>query len=202
MSGLTASLRFPGQLNGDLRKLGVNLTPYPRLHFFVVSQAPLLSSQRDTHVKLTVQELRDEALNAKNYYCNLDKKSGKFLTCSLLFRGYKEHLSSFEVDQQIAAIKYDYKYFNQFVNWIPNSFKYSIINVPGQGIDGKSGEIKNIKISSTFAGNHTGIKDTYNKFLKKYKTLIKKKAFLVCITDIYFIQMFTNNIYTTIIAYT
>eukprot|EP00494_Astrolonche_serrata_P002516 UN02522 len=31
--GITASLRFPGKLNGDLRKLGVNLVPFPRLHF-------------------------------------------------------------------------------------------------------------------------------------------------------------------------
>jgi tubulin beta len=36
MSGVTASLRFPGQLNSDLRKLGVNLIPFPRLHFLMV----------------------------------------------------------------------------------------------------------------------------------------------------------------------
>merc|ERR1711978_802160 len=35
--GCTASLRFSGQLNGDLRKLGVNLIPFPRLHFFNIS---------------------------------------------------------------------------------------------------------------------------------------------------------------------
>merc|ERR1711997_1064236 len=34
--GVTASIRFPGLLNGDLRKLGVNLVPFPRLHFFLV----------------------------------------------------------------------------------------------------------------------------------------------------------------------
>ena len=30
MSGITTSLRFPGQLNADLRKLAVNLVPFPR----------------------------------------------------------------------------------------------------------------------------------------------------------------------------
>lgn len=34
-------MRFPGQLNADLRKLSVNLTPFPRLHFFTVGIAPL-----------------------------------------------------------------------------------------------------------------------------------------------------------------
>ena len=41
MSGITCSLRFPGQLNSDLRKLAVNLIPFPRLHFFLVGFAPL-----------------------------------------------------------------------------------------------------------------------------------------------------------------
>ncbi|KAL4719181.1 hypothetical protein ACJJTC_002994 [Scirpophaga incertulas] len=34
MSGVTTCLRFPGQLNADLRKLAVNMVPFPRLHFF------------------------------------------------------------------------------------------------------------------------------------------------------------------------
>ncbi|KAF3451230.1 hypothetical protein FNV43_RR07325 [Rhamnella rubrinervis] len=37
MSGVTCCLRFPGQLNSDLRKLAVNLIPFPRLHFFMMS---------------------------------------------------------------------------------------------------------------------------------------------------------------------
>merc|ERR1712083_409698 len=55
--GVTSSLRFPGKLNGDLRKLGVNLVPFPRLHSFLVSQAPLLSNENKSKVRLNVQEL-------------------------------------------------------------------------------------------------------------------------------------------------
>ena len=40
MSGVTCCLRFPGQLNADLRKLAVNLIPFPRLHFFMVRYLP------------------------------------------------------------------------------------------------------------------------------------------------------------------
>jgi hypothetical protein len=43
MSGVTCSLRFPGQLNSDLRKLAVNLVPFPRLHFFMIGFTPLTS---------------------------------------------------------------------------------------------------------------------------------------------------------------
>merc|ERR1712110_688719 len=41
MSGATSCLRFPGQLNSDLRKLAVNMIPFPRLHFFMVGFVPL-----------------------------------------------------------------------------------------------------------------------------------------------------------------
>lgn len=33
MSGVTTCLRFPGQLNADLRKLAVNMVPFPRWVF-------------------------------------------------------------------------------------------------------------------------------------------------------------------------
>ena len=43
ISGVTACMRFPGQLNADLRKMAVNLIPFPRLHFFMVGFSPLTS---------------------------------------------------------------------------------------------------------------------------------------------------------------
>merc|ERR550519_1521661 len=57
MAGVTCSLRFPGKLNGDLRKLGVNLVPFPRLHFFLVSQAPLASKENTGYQLVNVQEV-------------------------------------------------------------------------------------------------------------------------------------------------
>merc|ERR1719464_2628613 len=81
MSGITSSLRFPGQLNGDLRKMGVNLVPFPRLHFFVVSQAPLLSENRSSdYTKLSIQELTSNTLDSSSYYVNINPDDGKFLT--------------------------------------------------------------------------------------------------------------------------
>jgi len=53
MSGITCSLRFPGQLNADLRKLAVNLIPFPRLHFFLVGFAPLTAPHHKDYSKLS-----------------------------------------------------------------------------------------------------------------------------------------------------
>merc|ERR1712176_315187 len=55
--GITASLRWPGNLNGDLRKLGVNLVPFPRLHFFLISQSPLNDPKASQRVNLNVKEI-------------------------------------------------------------------------------------------------------------------------------------------------
>merc|ERR1719218_274465 len=61
--GITCSLRFPGKLNGDLRKLGVNLIPFPRLHFFLISQAPLASKDNQGYARLSVKELTAQAVS-------------------------------------------------------------------------------------------------------------------------------------------
>ncbi|KAK2116138.1 Tubulin beta-8 chain [Saguinus oedipus] len=44
MSGVTMCLCFPGQLNANLRKLAVNMVPFPWLHFFMPGFAPLTSN--------------------------------------------------------------------------------------------------------------------------------------------------------------
>ena len=60
MSGVTCCLRFPGQLNCDLRKIAVNLVPFPRLHFFMTGFAPLTSRGSQQYRALTVPELTQQ----------------------------------------------------------------------------------------------------------------------------------------------
>ena len=49
-----------GQLNADLRKLAVNLIPFPRLHFFMVGFAPLTSRGSQQYRALSVPELTQQ----------------------------------------------------------------------------------------------------------------------------------------------
>merc|ERR550517_2139386 len=60
MTGVTTSLRFPGQLNADLRKLAVNMVPFPRLHFFMPGFAPLCARGSQQYRALTVPELTQQ----------------------------------------------------------------------------------------------------------------------------------------------
>ena len=65
MSGVTTCLRFPGQLNADLRKLAVNMVPFPRLHFFMPGFAPLTARGSQQYRALTVPELTQQLFDAK-----------------------------------------------------------------------------------------------------------------------------------------
>merc|ERR1712027_93285 len=100
--GITASLRFPGKLNGDLRKLGVNLVPFPRLHFFLVSQAPLFKKGTGSKVRLNVKELTSQAYSARNFYSNVKPDDGKYLAASFVYRGA---MSTQDVDNNIEKLQ-------------------------------------------------------------------------------------------------
>lgn len=84
MSGVTTCLRFPGQLNSDLRKLAVNLVPFPRLHFFTVGFAPLTSRGTQSFHASNVLELAQQIFDPKNMMSASDFRNGRFLTCSTI----------------------------------------------------------------------------------------------------------------------
>ncbi len=137
MSGVTCCLRFPGQLNADLRKLAVNLIPFPRLHFFMVGFTPLTSRGSQQYRALSVPELTQQMWDAKNMMCAADPRHGRYLTASALFRG---RMSSKEVDEQMLNVQN--KNSSYFVEWIPNNVKSSICDIPPKGL----------KMSATFLG--------------------------------------------------
>merc|ERR1719242_124048 len=100
--GCTASLRFAGQLNGDLRKLGVNLIPFPRLHFYNIAQAPILSPKNSGYTKPFIQELTKQVWSGKQFFSNVPIEDGK-----------------------VQAAKSE-----DFVEWIPNNVKSAVCDVP------------------------------------------------------------------------
>ena len=84
MSGVTTCLRFPGQLNSDLRKLAVNMVPFPRLHFFMVGFAPLTSGNSNAFRAVSVPELTQQMFDPKNMMAASDFRNGRYLTCSAI----------------------------------------------------------------------------------------------------------------------
>ncbi|OVA01978.1 beta-tubulin [Macleaya cordata] len=125
MSGVTCCLRFPGQLNSDLRKLAVNLIPFPRLHFFMVGFAPFTSHGSQQYKALTVPELTQQMWDSQNMMCAADLRHGRYLTASAMFRG---KMSTKEVDEQMINVQN--KNSSYFVEWIPNNVKSTVCDIP------------------------------------------------------------------------
>merc|ERR1711943_61023 len=163
MSASTCCLRFPGQLNCDLRKLAVNLIPFPRLHFFMIGFAPLTSRGSQQYRALTVPELTQQAFDAKNMMCAADPRHGRYLTASALFRG---RMSTKEVDEQMLNVQN--KNSSYFVDWIPNNVKSSVCDIPPKGL----------KMSVTFVGNSTAIQEMFKRVAEQFTGVFRRKAFL------------------------
>merc|ERR1712137_571368 len=166
MAGVSASLRFPGKLNGDLRKLGVNLVPFPRLHFFLIAQAPLLSDENVGHVKLTVQELTTQMWSSRNFFANVKAEDGKYLTASCTYRGAT--ITAQEVDDQVQKIQD--KQSEDFVEWIPNNIKSSICTVPPRPHDIRVEADKRVplEMSGTFVANTTALKGIFQRIATQF----------------------------------
>jgi len=163
MCGVTCSLRFPGQLNCDLRKLAVNIVPFPRLHFFMPGFAPLTSRETQSFRTLTTNDLTTQVFSPKNMLCAADPRNGKYLSCAVSYRG---PIATKEVDAEMADLLD--KNADYFVEWIPNNCKTSICNIPP----------KNLKMSTTLTGNNTSMQELWSRLTGQFAAMFKRKAFL------------------------
>ncbi|KAL8674556.1 MAG: hypothetical protein Q9168_001074 [Polycauliona sp. 1 TL-2023] len=163
MSGVTTCLRFPGQLNSDLRKLAVNMVPFPRLHFFMIGFAPLTSRGAHNFRAVTVPELTQQMYDPKNMMAASDFRNGRYLTCAAIFRG---KVSMKEVEDQMRNVQN--KNASYFVEWIPNNVQTALCSIPPRGL----------RMSSTFIGNSTSIQELFKRVGDQFTAMFRRKAFL------------------------
>lgn len=184
MSGVSTSLRFPGQLNSDLRKLAVNMVPFPRLHFFMVGFAPLTSRGAHSFRAVSVPELTQQMFDPKNMMAASDFRNGRYLTCSAIlyvtrflsvcysrikanFLFYSRgKVSMKEVEDQMRNIQN--KNQSYFVEWIPNNVQTALCSIPPRGL----------KMSATFVGNSTSIQELFKRVGDQFAAMFRRKAFL------------------------
>ncbi|XP_028343120.1 tubulin beta-1 chain isoform X1 [Physeter macrocephalus] len=163
MSGVTTSLRFPGQPNADLRKLAVNMVPFPRLHFFMPGFAPLTAQGSQQYRALSVAELTQQMFDARNTMAACDPRRGRYLTVAAIFRG---KMSTKEVDAQLLAVQT--RSSSCFVEWIPNNVKVAVCDIPPRGLS----------MAATFIGNSTAIQELFGRVSEHFSAMFKRKAFV------------------------
>ncbi|KAJ7644027.1 beta-tubulin [Roridomyces roridus] len=163
MAGVTTCLRFPGQLNSDLRKLAVNLVPFPRLHFFMPGIAPLTALGSAQYRNTSVHELTQQMFESKNMMTAADPRNGRFLTVAAFFRG---KVSMKDVEEEMQKVQD--KNTAYFVEWIPNNVLSAHCDIAPRGR----------KMSVTFIGNSTAIQEVFKRIGDQFRSMFKRKAFL------------------------
>jgi tubulin beta len=56
------------------------MVPFPRLHFFMSSLAPLTSRSGQSYRAMSVLELVHQVFNPRNVMCAIDPRQGRYLT--------------------------------------------------------------------------------------------------------------------------
>ena len=141
VSAITASLRFDGALNVDLTEFQTNLVPYPRIHFPLVTYAPIISAEKAYHEQLTTQEITNQCFEPMAQMVKCDPRQGKYMSVCLLYRGA---VTPKDVNVAIANIKS--KSTINFVDWCPTGFKVGINYQPPTVVPG--GDLA--KVSSSY----------------------------------------------------
>ncbi|CAG9853927.1 unnamed protein product [Phyllotreta striolata] len=163
IAGVTTCMRFPGQSNTDLGKLEVNLVPYPNLHFFISSFAPLVSRGVPPYRDITTVDIIRQLFEAKNMMSACDPRKGKYLTVASILRG---KVSMKEVDEQMYAMQE--KYNASFIEWIPNNVKTAVCDIPPKGFT----------YCGTFIANNTAIQEIFARIISVFTAMFRRKAFL------------------------
>jgi len=163
MSGVTTCLRFPGQLNSDLRKLAVNMIPFPRLHFFCVGFAPLIAEGTSKFKNHSVAELTAQMFESTNMMTACNPKHGRYLTAAAVFRG---KISMKDMEEQMSNMQAKNR--DNFVEWIPDNVQSAVCNVPPYGLD----------MSATFIGNTTSIQELFKRVSEQFTAMFRRKAYL------------------------
>lgn len=125
MSGITTCFRFPAELNTDLRKLAVNMVPFPRLHFYIPGFLPLTTRFGHINPAISVKELTKGILNPNNMFVADDPKNGKYLTMTAIFRG---GMSATEVEHEMNNIQQNHSKY--FVDWLAHNVKVTVCDIP------------------------------------------------------------------------
>ena len=102
-----------------------------RIHFPLVTYAPVLSVDKANHESMTVADITTACFEPSNQMVKCDPRHGKYMACCLLYRG---DVVPKDVNSAIAAIKN--KRTVQFVDWCPTGFKVGINYQPPTVVPG------------------------------------------------------------------
>ncbi|KAI8373388.1 Tubulin/FtsZ [Choanephora cucurbitarum] len=171
VSSITASLRFDGSLNVDLNEFQTNLVPYPRIHFPLVTYAPIISAAKAYHEQHSVPEITSSCFEANNQMVKCDPRSGKYMACCLLYRG---DVVPKDTNAAISTIRT--KRTVQFVDWCLTGFKVGINHQRPTVVPGS--DMAEVQRAVCMLSSTTAISQAWSRLNHKFDLMYAKRAFV------------------------
>ncbi|SLM40713.1 tubulin alpha-2 chain [Lasallia pustulata] len=171
VSSITSSLRFDGALNVDLKEFQTNLVPYPRIHYPLISYAPVISSNKSSHESFKVGDLTLQCFEPHNQMVVCDPRKGKYMAVALLYRG---DVTPRECSQAVASLKAKASF--NLVEWCPTGFKLGINQQKPMRVPG--GELAPVDRSVSMLANTTAIAEAWSRLDHKFDLMYSKRAFV------------------------
>nr|UAM96084.1 tubulin alpha [Hippodamia variegata] len=168
VSSTTTSLRFSGSLNVDLNEFETNLIPFPRIHFPLVSYAPIVSKD-GYHSSFSTLQITQDCFSGEYKMVKCNNKAGKYMACCLLYRG---DIIPSDVNKALASIKNSV----HFVDWSPTGFKVGINTQPPMVIPG--GDTNKTPRAVAALSNTTAIAEAWAAINYKFDLMYHKRAFV------------------------
>ncbi|KAM3464722.1 hypothetical protein NHJ6243_002286 [Beauveria neobassiana] len=175
VSSITSSLRFDGSLNVDLNEFQTNLVPYPRIHYPLISYAPVVSALKSSHESFKVSDITFQCFEPSNQMVVCDPRKGKYMAVALLYRG---DVVPRDCNAAILAVKVKNTF--NLVEWCPTGFKLGInyqkpMTVPAAAEDGGLAEVDR---SVSMLSNTTAIAEAWSRLDYKFDLMHSKRAFV------------------------
>ncbi|OIW35541.1 tubulin C-terminal domain-like protein [Coniochaeta ligniaria NRRL 30616] len=176
VSSITSSLRFDGALNVDLNEFQTNLVPYPRIHYPLISYAPVISAAKSSHESFKVSDLTFQCFEPNNQMVVCDPRKGKYMAVALLYRG---DVVPRDCSAAVAQLKTKASF--NLVEWCPTGFKIGInyqkpVAVPTASPS--DGGLASVDRSVSMLSNTTAIAEAWSRLDYKFDLMYSKRAFV------------------------
>lgn len=170
MAASTATLRYPSYMNNDLVGLIASLIPTPRCHFLMTGYTPLAYDLVERSVrKTTVLDVMRRLLQSKNMMVSTrrSEQAGRNPCYISILNVIQGEVDPTQVHKSLQRIR-ERKLAN-FIPWGPASIQVALSRrspyLPPGGP----------RVSGLMVANHTSISSLFERILRQFDLLIKKK---------------------------
>lgn len=187
ISSITAGSRFPHSSSADFLEFQTNLVPFPRIHFPLLSFAPIRSAHQASHEQNDTAALTVDLFHRHHQMVKVEPAMGRYMSVAILYRG---SVSPVDVNSAINKLKSDRRV--SFVDWsvtrrsdtfqrsscrrCPTGFKIGYVAQPATFVPG--GDLAPVQRSAVGLANSTALVEAWTRIDHKFDLMYSKRAFV------------------------